>query len=380
MKCFVETKHIEELLIMIETNQLDLQPDFQRGNVWKPSKKQRLIDTILRNWIIPPIQLIQDQNSGRFIVLDGQQRLQTIYEFSKNVFTIDGSIEPFDKKLTNLDNHFFDDLPYEVRNFFLNFELNVVILTDFVAEEAAELFYRLNQREYLTFAEKRNVYFGQTRNQVKHLCMLLENNGISRERLGFSNSRMAYDDILSKYCFFIEINTLKYRVTSADLSKRYRVDEPFSDETIKIAENSICHLGKLMNYSRSTTNLNKASLFSWLIFLTNKTDDYRETFEAFAQYQQNLKHFIHLKAYDGYSNIEELLILYNKCCSMGSTETHSVITRDACLYIFDCIINKKRTTKEYCLFFEYYERYNTIEYAIDRMISDFNWGERIYEK
>ena len=38
-------------------NRYDLQPDFQREKVWSKDKKQKLLDTILKNWDIPKIYL-----------------------------------------------------------------------------------------------------------------------------------------------------------------------------------------------------------------------------------------------------------------------------------------------------------------------------------
>ena len=63
----------------ISAGDLDLQPDFQRGEVWGDTKKRRLIDTILRGWHVPPVHVIELQDSAREVVLDGQQRLTTLF-------------------------------------------------------------------------------------------------------------------------------------------------------------------------------------------------------------------------------------------------------------------------------------------------------------
>ena len=55
-------------------------PDWQRGEVWDKSKKQELVDSILRGWKLPKFYFVK--TSGvEYEVLDGQQRLRTIYEF-----------------------------------------------------------------------------------------------------------------------------------------------------------------------------------------------------------------------------------------------------------------------------------------------------------
>ena len=77
----------------IVENEIDLQPDFQRGEVWQLPKQQRLIDSILRGWVVPPILVIDDLNGGQLQVLDGQQRLAAIRDFKQNLILIDGNIE-----------------------------------------------------------------------------------------------------------------------------------------------------------------------------------------------------------------------------------------------------------------------------------------------
>jgi Protein of unknown function DUF262 len=65
----------------INNKDIDLQPEFQRQEIWSPSKKKKLIDTILRGWSIPPVFLVVTSD-GRMDVLDGQQRLAAIRDFT----------------------------------------------------------------------------------------------------------------------------------------------------------------------------------------------------------------------------------------------------------------------------------------------------------
>lgn len=66
---------------------MDLQPDFQRGEIWTIQKKQKLIDSILRGWKIPPIHVIHNAQSVDE-VLDGQQRLAAIRDFLTILFVL----------------------------------------------------------------------------------------------------------------------------------------------------------------------------------------------------------------------------------------------------------------------------------------------------
>ena len=63
--------------------------------------------------------------------------------------------------------------------------------------------------------------------------------GASKETIGFSNSRLAYDEIISKFCFSVETGTLKKKITSNDISIQYRQAIPFSDECIRIVAKTL---------------------------------------------------------------------------------------------------------------------------------------------
>src|SRR5690606_1739421 len=94
---------IATLYRKISQNRLDLQPNFQRGEVWGKGKKQRLIDSILRGWHIPPIHVIQVPGSDKQEVLDGQQRLAAIRDFIRGDFSIKGDHDPIDTEISRLD-------------------------------------------------------------------------------------------------------------------------------------------------------------------------------------------------------------------------------------------------------------------------------------
>lgn len=71
---------LRNILDMIDESDLDLAPDFQRLRVWKPWQKSRLIESILLRIPLPAFYFSSDI-SGRLQVVDGVQRLSTIYEF-----------------------------------------------------------------------------------------------------------------------------------------------------------------------------------------------------------------------------------------------------------------------------------------------------------
>ena len=201
----------------IERGRIDLQPDFQRGEVWSRPKKQRLIDSILRGWHVPPIHLVR-KPGGTFDVLDGQRRLTAIRDFIEGQFPVKGDIEPQDQRIQALDGLRYKRLPEEIREEFDAFAIRVFELRDYNPDEPHELFFRLNQPTNLTEAEKRNAFMGDSRNQVRDLVLWSVQEGLSHERVGFSNARMSYDDLLARLLLTLERGTLTLKITSAQIT------------------------------------------------------------------------------------------------------------------------------------------------------------------
>lgn len=345
MLCQSTEIDLEVVVSRIKRGDINLQPDFQRGEVWSNQKKQKLIDSILRGWKIPPIHVIFTKGMNDE-VLDGQQRLVAIRDFFEDRIRIDGRILPRNPEIEMYDGAFFSQLPPKTKRDLYRYTLTIVRLSDYKPEEPAELFYRLNQPVVLTAAEQRNAYIGNTRDQIKQLVELFESWGANRDTIGFSNSRLAYDEIISKFAYLIETNTLRIKITAGDISKRYREDIPFSDWTIDRVHGS---LKKVVDAMRSIygkycyqPKLSKATLFSWLIFATTKNIDYEELgdfiyhFEFLRDYLKNkVDSFLNYGEIeksryllDRYNFLDTLMNVFNQRASMGSTDSLSIIYRD----------------------------------------------------
>lgn len=270
MKLTAWEPDIQTLVRRIEVGDIDLQPDFQRQEVWPTPKKKRLIDTILRDWSIPPIHLVET-SSGLLEVLDGQQRLTAIRDFLANQFAIDGRIEPTDSIIHDMHGMFCDKLPERARRRIQNFPIRCFMLSDYKPDEPSELFYRLNQPMMLTSGEKRNALYGESRDQLKSMVKYMENAGLNQDSLGFSNSRLSYDDVIARFLLFLEDNSISKKSTESRVSDRFRSGEPFSQEIISLARDSIASLARAKGDVRKV-RLNKASLLSWLLFCSRMPD------------------------------------------------------------------------------------------------------------
>lgn len=391
MICHATDVEIEVLITRIQNKELELQPSFQRGEVWSSAKQKRLIDSILRDWKIPPIHLIRTVGYTDE-VLDGQQRLVAIRDFVNDKIKIDGNIHPIDKKNQELDGKVYSDLDNTMKRQFNRYSITIINLKEYKAEEPAELFFRLNQPATLTSAEQRNAYISEPRNQVKSLVEEFLELGASTETIGFSNSRLAYDEIISKFCFTINQRTLRKKVTSNDLSSQYREDEAF-DSAI-ITKTSVV-LRKFMNSIKlqsgfNKLKLNKATLFSWLLFTLEHSSEISEIelnnliykFEVFRQYikgkSRSSSAYIELGEWEQierkYPYFETFLLIFNQRASMGSTDALSIVYRDIILNVFFGIYCRDKNDLLEFLDNQYKAEQN-IPYLLESVVTKLNWGE-----
>jgi len=61
-------------------------PSFQRRFVWTLSQSSKLIESFLLGLPVPSIFLYKEKESQKLLVIDGQQRLKTIFGYFKNLF------------------------------------------------------------------------------------------------------------------------------------------------------------------------------------------------------------------------------------------------------------------------------------------------------
>ena len=70
------------ILEQLVRDNIQLNPRFQRRDAWDITRKSRFIESIFLGFPIPDIVLAsQDKRRGKFVVLDGKQRLLTILQF-----------------------------------------------------------------------------------------------------------------------------------------------------------------------------------------------------------------------------------------------------------------------------------------------------------
>jgi len=87
-------RQLRGMLSSYYTSGIDLDQDYQRGNVWSPEQKYMLIDSIYKNIEIGKFTVIRrpfrEEIDKYYEMLDGKQRLTALLEFYESRFTYKG--------------------------------------------------------------------------------------------------------------------------------------------------------------------------------------------------------------------------------------------------------------------------------------------------
>lgn len=119
---------------------LILRPTFQRNLVWNSSHKEKFLDTILRGLPFPEIYLADGEldletKTSKRLVVDGQQRLDTIFSY------ING-------ELTTRSIPLFDELSPKEQTDFYDYKVVVRDLGRLDEEQIVDIFKRINSISY----------------------------------------------------------------------------------------------------------------------------------------------------------------------------------------------------------------------------------------
>lgn len=108
---------------LLDRKRLDMDPPYQRRSVWNQRFKDYFIETVLLNYPSPAIFLYEEISpDGRSVshVIDGKQRLTTIFEFVADQYPVSDS-----NPSTSLQGKFFSSLPDNVKRAFWSYQFLV---------------------------------------------------------------------------------------------------------------------------------------------------------------------------------------------------------------------------------------------------------------
>lgn len=184
------------------------EPAYQRKSVWSDEKKAFLIDSILKNFPIPPIFLHQkiDERTGKttFDVVDGKQRLTSLTMFISNELAVTSE----SKGSEELAGLLFKDIEGNLSNYkkeFWRYRIPIELIDSEDANLIDEIFDRLNRNgEKLNGQELRKAkYYGTPLLNLVEKIANTNQFWISRLELATDRNRMEDHEFISELIFVL---------------------------------------------------------------------------------------------------------------------------------------------------------------------------------
>jgi hypothetical protein len=156
---------IQDLSNLLSSEELDLNPWYQRRSVWQPAQKAYLINSVFEAKPIPTIYIrhyldVEKEKSIKEIV-DGQQRLRAVFEYIADSFA---ARHPAHRTRVR-----YSELTPSQRSKFKMSKLSVGYLVDADDADVIDIFGRLNSvSKTLNAQEKRNAAFS---GEMKQFCL-----------------------------------------------------------------------------------------------------------------------------------------------------------------------------------------------------------------
>lgn len=175
MKFKPKTFPISALVDLRKQNMLDVNQEYQRGQVWSRVQQQKLIDSLLRGYPIPLLYFhFKSSSAGglskqTYEIIDGQQRLEAIYQFVEGAWPlldplVDDKKAKFPKFVKEQAcpwaSKTFSGLLEHQQKQFREIELPVVIVETDNDHEVRDLFVRLQSGLPLNAEETRDSWPG----------------------------------------------------------------------------------------------------------------------------------------------------------------------------------------------------------------------------
>jgi hypothetical protein len=160
---------------------------------------------------------------------------------------------------------------------------------------------------------------------LKGLVREFEELGNDKGTIGFSNARLAYDDVLARLVFFLEIGNFGIKGTETRISERFRERTGFPDDALNRARHSIDLFSKARE-TRDAWRFNKANLLSWLLFYSRF--QFEEPNKSFLGAFLDCATETQLAG----SSVPKALSVFQDRASLRVTDVSSVMLRDFALW------------------------------------------------
>lgn len=153
------TRTIDAYMADLDKGKVSLEVPIQRKqNQWNVKQKNKLIMTMIYEYMPIPAIHVEQKEDGKLYVIDGLQRLSTIQSFIKNEWKLDKNLPDFVDETTServvLAKKRFKDLPMDIRMRILQTEIVQTKYVGYTDKQIADIFAALNNGTPLSEDQK----------------------------------------------------------------------------------------------------------------------------------------------------------------------------------------------------------------------------------
>jgi len=254
-------KYVQSSLLVVYSDRAEIQldPDYQRiGGIWTYEKRQLLIDSLINGFDVPRLyfhEFVPPRTIGgkkyRYAIVDGKQRLQTIWDF------IDGNISlPEDFEYIKDDSIKAGGLGYSqlaeryptLKSRFDATSLDITTIRTDDIELIEDMFSRLNEAVPLNAPEKRNAFGGPMPQAIKKVS----DHAFFEKHVPFEDRRYHYRDLAAKF-LFLEFEKKIVNTKKSDLDRFVRQFKRLKKEGSRKASPQA--VGELVHDTEKTLSL-----------------------------------------------------------------------------------------------------------------------------
>lgn len=196
------------LVVYSERDQIELDPEYQRiSGIWTPEKRQLLIDSLLNGFDVPKLyfhEFVPQKQKGskkyRYAIVDGKQRLQTIWDFIEGKLNLAEDFKYLrddDVKAEGLDYPTLSKRYPQIKARFDGTPIDIVTIRTDDIELIEDMFSRLNEAVPLNAPEKRGALGGPMPPAIRKIA----NDAFFSKHIPFSDARYRYRDLGAKFLY-----------------------------------------------------------------------------------------------------------------------------------------------------------------------------------
>lgn len=147
-------------------NKIKFDLSIQRGKVWTIKQKSLFLYTIMVGYRFP--ELFAQNLEGHWFILDGKQRMSTVFDFLDGQFELDASTpDVYGEKVAGLD---YQALPQHLKRKINSTVFSIVFFENMTLEQRDEMFYLLNNGSKLSALEKNRSKYSAILGDIKKIA------------------------------------------------------------------------------------------------------------------------------------------------------------------------------------------------------------------